>query len=249
MEKPIHRNSVDFCVHGPYAMFSDVLTRASGEHCSYVIPTYEALKGILHSVYYKPTIVWKIDSVRIMKPIQTERKGIRPIKYSGGNDLAYYTYLTDVCYQVRAHFEWNYNRPELECDRNEHKHHNIARRMIKRGGRRDVFLGCRECQAYVEPCIFGEGKGYYDDSGEIRYSLMYHGITYADEAENPEDKGKMTVRFWQPIMVNGVIDFIEPKDCTIKRHIKDMEIKPFGREHNNFSGLDEFVGGEADELD
>lgn len=249
MEKPIHRNSVDFCVHGSYAMFSDVLTRASGEHCSYVIPTYEALKGILHSVYYKPTIVWKIDSVRIMKPIQTERKGIRPIKYSGGNDLAYYTYLTDVCYQVRAHFEWNYNRPELECDRNEHKHHNIARRMIKRGGRRDVFLGCRECQAYVEPCIFGEGKGYYDDSGEIRYSLMYHGITYADEAENPEDKGKMTVRFWQPIMVNGVIDFIEPKDCTIKRHIKDMEIKPFGREHNNFSGLDEFVGGEADELD
>lgn len=249
MEKPLHRNSVAFEVRGPYAMFSDVLTRASGEHCSYVIPTYEALKGILHSVYYKPTIVWKIDSVRIMKPIQTERKGIRPIKYSGGNDLAYYTYLTDVCYQVRAHFEWNYNRPELECDRNEHKHHNIARRMIKRGGRRDVFLGCRECQAYVEPCIFGEGKGYYDDSGEIRYSLMYHGITYADEAENPEDKGKMTVRFWQPIMVNGVIDFIEPKDCTIKRHIKDMEIKPFGREHNNFSGLDEFVGGEADELD
>lgn len=249
MEKPIHRNTVEFAVYGPYAMFSDVLTRASGEHCSYVIPTYEALKGILHSVYFKPTILWKIDSVRIMKPIQTERKGIRPIKYSGGNDLAYYTYLTDVCYQVRAHFEWNYNRPELECDRNEHKHHNIARRMIKRGGRRDVFLGCRECQAYVEPCIFGEGKSYYDDSGEIRYSLMYHGITYADEAENPEDKEKMTVRFWQPTMVNGVIDFIEPKDCTIKRHIKDMEIKPFGREHNNFIGLDEFVGGEADELD
>lgn len=249
MEKPIHRNTVEFCVHGSYAMFSDVLTRASGEHCSYVIPTYEALKGILHSVYFKPTIIWKIDSVRIMKPIRTERKGIRPIKYGGGNDLAYYTYLTDVCYQVRAHFEWNYNRPELECDRNEHKHHNIARRMIKRGGRRDVFLGCRECQAYVEPCVFGEGKGYYDDSGEIRYSLMYHGITYADEAENPEDKDKMTVRFWQPTMVNGVIDFVEPKDCTIKRHIKNMEIKPFGREHNNFSGLDEFVGGEADELD
>lgn len=249
MEKPIHRNTVEFCVHGPNAMFSDVLTRASGEHCSYVIPTYEALKGILHSVYFKPTLKWVIDSVRIMKPIRTERKGIRPIKYGGGNDLAYYTYLTDVCYQVRAHFEWNYNRPELECDRNEHKHHNIARRMIKRGGRRDVFLGCRECQAYVEPCVFGEGKGYYDGSGEIRYSLMYHGITYADEAENPEDKGKMTVRFWQPTMVNGVIDFIEPKECTIKRHIKNMEIKPFGREHNNFSGLDEFVGGEADELD
>ncbi len=249
MEKPKHRNSVDFMVHGDYALFSDVLTRAGGEKCSYMIPTYEALKGILQSVYFKPTIVWVIDSVRIMKPIQTVRKGIRPIKYGGGNDLAYYTYLRDVCYQVRAHFEWNYNRPELECDRNENKHHNIAKRMIARGGRRDVFLGTRECCGYVEPCVFGEGEGYYDNSGEVKYSLMYHGITYADEASNADDKGKMTVRFWQPTMVNGVIDFVRPEECEIKRHIKDMEIKPFGKDYNNFSGLEEFTGGEADELD
>ena len=249
-----HRNTVEFMVSGKYALFTDVLTRTGGERCTYMIPTYEALKGILHSVYWKPTIIWYIDSVRIMNPIRTVRKGIRPIKYSGGNDLSYYTYLENVCYQVRAHFEWNFNRPELECDRNEHKHHNIAKRMIERGGRRDIFLGTRECQGYVEPCVFGEGKGEYDNYEEIPYSLMLHGFTYADEAENADDKGQMTVRFWEPVMKKGVINFIPPKECTIKRHIRPMEIKPFGHEHDNFTGLDEqgleaFSGGDSIELD
>lgn len=249
MRKESYRNTVEFQVYGDYALFSDILTRPGGERMSYPIPTYEALKGILHSIYWKPTLVWIIDSVRIMKRIQTERKGIRPIKYGGGNDLSYYTYLHDVCYQVRAHFEWNMNRPELENDRNENKHHNIAKRMIERGGRRDIFLGTRECQGYVEPCCFGEGEGYYDGTGEIPYSVMYHGITYADEAVLAEDFGKMTVRLWSPIMKDGVIDFIRPDECEMKRHIKDMSVKVFGEEFHNFTGMNEFGRGEEVELD
>lgn len=249
MSKPQHSNTVEFCVYGDYALFSDILTRPGGEKSSYPIPSYEALKGVLHSIYWKPTILWIIDSVRIMNRIQTERKGMRPIKYGGGNDLAYYTYLKDVCYQVRAHFEWNDNRPELAGDRNENKHHNIALRMIKSGGRRDVFLGTRECTAYVKPCVFGEGDSYYDGTGEIPYGLMYHGITYADEAVLPEDAGKFTVRLWEPVMRDGVIDFIRPEECKIKRHIHDMEIKHFGKDTENFSGLEEFEGGGAGELD
>lgn len=249
MTKPIYRNTVEFSVKADYALFSDILTRPGQEKFSYPVPTYESLKGMLSSVYFKPTFIWIIDSVRIMNPIITVRKGTRPIKYGGGNDLAYCTYLKDVYYQVRAHFEWNENRPELACDRSENKHHNIAKRMIERGGRRDVFCGTRECQAYVEPCKFGEGESYYDKNGEILYSTMLHGITYADEAVCDEDKGKMTVRLWQPVMVNGVIDFIRPEECTIKRHIKEMQIKPFGKEHDNFTGADEFAGGEDIELD
>lgn len=240
-----YRNTVEFQVSGDYALFSDPVTRVGGEKCSYHIPTYEALKGILHSIYWKPTVIWIIDSVRVMNPIQTETKSIRPINYNGGNDLSYYTYLKNVCYQVRAHFEWNENRPELMEDRNENKHHNIAKRMIIRGGRRDIFLGTRECQGYVEPCVFGEGKGYYDEmKGEISYGFMYHGITYADEAVLPEDKGQMTVRFWRPVMLKGgVIDFVRPEDCPQKRHIHEMEMKSFGE--NEFSGLREFTGEEA----
>ena len=157
-----HPNIVEFIVYGDYALFSDPVMRVGGEKATYQIPTYEAIKGILSSVYWKPTFIWYVDKVRVMNQIQTEVKGIRPIKMSGGNDLSYYTYLKNCAYQVQAHFEWNMNRPELEKDRNENKHHEIARRMINKGGRRDVFLGTRECQGYVEPCVFGEGKGFYE---------------------------------------------------------------------------------------
>ena len=56
-------NIVQFKVTGKYALFTDPLTKIGGEKFSYQIPTYESLKGILSSVYWKPTIVWTIDKV------------------------------------------------------------------------------------------------------------------------------------------------------------------------------------------
>lgn len=235
-------NKVEFQVYGGNALFSDPITRVGGEKFSLQIPSYEAIKGILHSIYWKPTIIWVIDSVRVINKIQTETKGIRTLKYNpnpNSNDLSYYTYLKDCCYQVRAHFEWNMNRPELESDRVENKHYSIAKRSIERGGRRDVFLGARECQAYVEPCVFGSGEGAYDDVPEIDYGIMYHGITYADEAYSDETAGKMTVRLWHAVMRKGIIDFIPPEEC-IHRPVRQMNMKIFGKDLNNFSGIEEF---------
>lgn len=240
MKNTKYDNIVEFQVSGSYGLFSDPIMRVGGEKCTYQVPTYEALKGILHSVYWKPTIIWVIDVVRVMNPIQTEVKGIRPIKYSGGNDLSYYTYLKDCRYQVRAHFEWNENRPELAGDRNENKHHEMARRMIRKGGRRDVFLGTRECQGYVEPCVFGEGAGAYDDLPELIFGLMYHGITYADEAYSQETKGQMTANFWYPVMKNGEIHFLTPQQCPLHKTLSGMKMKPFGEPLGNFAGLREF---------
>lgn len=240
----MHPNIVEFEVYGDYALFSDPIMRVGGEKCTYQVPTYEALKGILSSVYWKPTIVWIIDKVRVMNPIQTEVKGIRPIKYTGGNDLSFYTYLKNCRYQVMAHFEWNENRPELIGDRNENKHHCIAKRMIEKGGRRDIFLGTRECQGYVVPCKFGEGEGHYDNIQELAFGLMYHGITYADEAFSEETKNCMTARFWYPKMQNGVINFLRPEKCPLYKKLRPMEMKIFSETDNNFVGLKEF--GEVD---
>lgn len=241
MKNTRYDNIVEFQVSGDYGLFTDPIMRVGGEKCTYQIPTYEALKGILHSVYWKPTIIWIIDSVRIMHSIQTEVKGIRPIKYSTrGNDLSYYTYLKNCRYQVRAHFEWNDNRLELIGDRNENKHHEIAKKMIRKGGRRDVFLGSRECQGYVEPCRFGEGDGAYDALPELSFGLMYHGITYADEAYSEDTRGKMTANFWYPVMKNGVIEFLRPEDCPLHKSLGEMEVKAFGEERDNFTGLKEF---------
>lgn len=245
MENTKFPNIVEFEVSGDYALFCDPVMRVGGEKCSYQIPTYEALKGILHSVYWKPTITWIIDAVRIMNPIQMEVKGIRPIKYAHSpkespNDLAYYTYLKDCRYQVRAHFKWNENRPELISDRNENKHHQIALKMIRKGGRRDVFLGTRECQGYVEPCIFGQGEGAYDAIPRMDFGLMYHGITYPDEAYDAATKGNMTARFWRPVMENGIIRFLPPEQCPHHKTLRSMEMKTFSADAGNFSGLREF---------
>ncbi|GAA0451828.1 type I-C CRISPR-associated protein Cas5c [Alkalibacillus silvisoli] len=218
------RNQIEFEVFGSYALFTDPVTKMGGEKLSYQVPTYQALKGVVESIYWKPTIMWIIDEVRIMKPIKMESKGIRPIKYQKNeNDLANYTYLKDVKYQVKAHFIFNKNRPDLAFDRNEHKHHNIAKRSVKVGGRRDIFLGARECQAYVEECEFGTGEGYYDQYGEIHLGTMVHGLNYPDETGSDQ----LEARLWQPVMRNGYITFIRPDDCEIVRSIKSLSAKPF----------------------
>ncbi len=228
-------NSIEFRLWGRFALFTDPVTKIGGEKCSYHVPTFEALKGIARSLYWKPTFIWLIDRVRVMKPIRTQTKGMKPLEYStGGNTLALYNYLSDVEYQVQAHFEWNMHIPALEQDRNGGKHYEIARRMLERGGRRDIFLGTRECQGYVEPCDFGEGESYYDDSEELSYGLMFHSFSYPEESGRDE----LHSRFWNAKMKDGVIVFPRPEECPVSKFVRP--VKPVRFVPNvNFSGLTE----------
>jgi CRISPR-associated protein Cas5d len=232
------RNTIEFRLWGRHALFTDPVTKIGGEKCSYHLPTYEALKGVAKSIYWKPTLVWVIDELRVMNRIQTQTKGTKPLEFGGGNTLAIYTFLSDVEYQVRAHFEWNTHRPELAADRVEGKHFSIAQRMLERGGRQDIFLGTRDCQAYVEPAPFGQGAGHYDQDGELAYGLMFHGFDYPDETGRPN----LEARFWRPVMRQGIVRFEAPADCALRRTVRPMEIKRFGLtdnvepvEHTDFS--------------
>jgi len=212
------KNSVEFKVSGRMALFTDPLSRMGGEKCSYHVPTYEALKGILKSVYWKPTFIWVVDKVRIINPIQTQSRNMKPLNYGGGNTLAIYTYLADVEYQVQAHFEWNNFRPDMKEDQISGKHFSIAKRMVDKGGRQDIFLGARECQGYVEPCSFGEGVGAYDDIPELSYGIMFHGFDYPDETGVNE----LHSRFWNPVVRKGLIEFIRPEECTSRKFVREM---------------------------
>lgn len=223
----VMRNSIEFNLYGDYGLFTDPLTKIGGEKMTYQIPTYQALKGVVESIYWKPTLIIIIDELRIMNPIEMESKGIRPIEYSGGNTLANYTYLKNPRYQVKAHFEFNMNRPEMAFDRNENKHHNILKRSLKLGGRRDIFLGTRECQGYVEPCKFGEGEGYYDNVDEIYFGTMVHGLNYPDET----GEDQLEVRLWNPVMRKGIIKFPRPEDCQNVRVIKTLSKKHFDKQN------------------
>ena len=239
------KNSITFSLTGRRALFTDPISKMGGEKFSYQTPTYQALKGVLESIYWKPTIIWVVDRVRIMKQIKSESQAVRPIDYGGGNTLSIYTYLSDVEYHVQAHFIWNENRTELADDRNENKHYFIAKRALEKGGRRDIFLGTRECQGYVEPCSFDSGQGAYDECEEFPLGVMFHGFTYPDEAVREEEKNKLTARFFHPVMRRGVIEFPMPEECTIRRILADRKLKGFGLDRGNmtFAG-----GGMLDEL-
>lgn len=238
---PRIRNQIEFKVYGKYALFSDPITRMGGEKLSYPVPTYQALKGIIESAYWKPSIIWIVDEVCVVSPIRMESKNIRPISFDQPqNTLSVYTYLANPVYLVRTHFIPNPYRtePDLIADsRNENKHHNIAKRMVERGGRRDIFLGTRECQGYIEPCDYDREKtlGYYADRDEIDFGVMFHGFDYPDET----GRDMLAVRFWLPKMVKGIITFCLPEQCTMRRDVRPMKARKFGGKYGNFIGLDE----------
>ena len=217
-------NRIEYLLTARNALFTDPVTKIGGEKSSYHLPTYQALKGITESIYWKPTFIWFIDKVRIMHKIQTESKNVKPLLMDGQygtnrHDLSIYTYLRDVIYQVQAHFEWNMKREDLAADRNEDKHYQITRRMLEKGGRRDIFLGSRECQGYVEPCRFGTDEGYYDREDELSYGFQFHSFEY------PSESGveKLSARFWQAKLKGGVVEFPRPENCPHKREIRPMD--------------------------
>lgn len=234
-----------YLVHGRRALFSDPITRIGGEKMSYQVPTYQAIKGITESIYWKPSFIWRVKRIRVMNPIRSESIGVRPIKYrKGGNDLAFYNYLKDVAYQVEVEYRWNHNRKDLENDWDYSKHNSIIRRMIEKGGRRDIFLGTRECQGYVEPSQFGEGAGFYDGIDEISQGIMFHSFIYPDEVAPLNSEGELRVNLWHCSMKEGIITFPDPEECTMNRVIYNTQIKSFIPGQNI-----EIVGDYSNELD
>lgn len=226
----LKERTLEFVVSGKYGLFTDPITKIGGERLSYPVPTYEAIKGIMKNIYWKPSFDWIIDEIRVMNPIRMESKGTKPITMDGKNSLAYNTCLRDVSYQVRGHFEFNPHYPQLKQDWNEKKHMAIAKRALENGGRRPIFLGVSEYQGYVEPCEFGAGEGYYDHSGKLSFGVMFHGFNY------PSDTGRNTLetRLWMPEMDNGCIRFIRPEECRMVRTVREFEKKEF-EDQKNFS--------------
>ncbi len=202
-----YNNSVQLEASGRYALFTDPLTRTSGEKYSLPVPTYEALKGIVSAVYWQPQIKWIIDRVRILEPIRTESRSVLRRKYNRrGYDMSIYTYLTNVRYRIQAHFE-----PADTCDsfteNDEHKHYRMMLRMLERGGRRNIFLGTADCPCSITACEFAAGNGFYDNHSEDM-GLMFHSFSYSGDVPD-------SAAYFRCRMENGVIRFPVPQDCTL----------------------------------
>ena len=160
---------------------------------------------------------------------------------NGSKDLNYYTYLRDVEYLIKYHFVWNNNRLDLSFDRNEKKHEQILLRSMQRGGRRDIFLGTRECIGHVERIRkkdYDGAKSHYEGES-ISFGIMFHSFVYPDEAYDDETEGVLMSNFHPIVMTDGEINFIEPKDCKIKHSLGKYAIKHFN--NNNFMNVDELL--------
>ncbi len=206
-----YKNIVQFELSGRYALFTDPITKSGGEKCSLLVPTYGALKGAADRIYSSREFQWVIDAVRILNPIVTESMTLTRLNYfDTGKDISVYTYLRDVRYKVLAHMQLSDNADEAD----EHRLYSIARRMLKKGGRRQVYLGTASCPASVTPCRFNEGSGCYDDISEC-FGLMHHSFTYPTE-QSPS----LTANMFYCKMDNGIITFPPPSLCPISRVMK-----------------------------
>ncbi len=233
-------NTIELEIRGDHAMFTDPDKKEAGVLCSLPLPTCEALKGILCSVYWKPTFIWVPDELRIMNRIAYEKYPVK-IRHDGRVVLTEKLRLSDVRYQLRAHFVWNKSRPELAADRDENKHFRIALRSLSKGGRRYVYLGTADCAAYVRPSQFGSGGGFYDGRGKD-FGEIYHGIAYPDENQlvrAARGSGEVLRRSFHCVMTNGIIHFPPPEECR-SEFLRNGTIKPFGV--NDKAGGEVFAG-------
>lgn len=205
-------------VWGDRALFTDPSSLLSLEKLSYMVPTYSALVGLTESIYWKPGITYEIISVRVMNKIEMFSEGVRYMVLRKGVDEAdrgMVTYLDKVAYQVKV-------RMVVEDKKVVNKHRAIFERSLNRGGRLEPFLGTSECGAYIEPCDFGEGEGFYDSYGLMAFGNMFCRYDYnnAKRVKVKNKSGKVTANeylvgldYYNYMMDNGVIDF-EPSRFT-----------------------------------
>ncbi len=201
-------------VWGDYACFTRPEMKV--ERVSYEVMTPSAARGILEAIHWKPALLWVVDKIHVLHPVQfdsvrrNEISGKIPIgaisaaMKSGGAVQMFVEddrqqraalVLRNVAYVIEAHFEFT---AKAGPDDNAGKHLDIFNRRVRQG---QCFhrpcLGCREFAAHFSliehadslPVSCLEGR---QDLGWMLYDIDFHNDS--------------TPRFYQPEMIDGVID-------------------------------------------
>src|SRR5699024_6965786 len=211
-----------FKLQGDYALWTAPETKGGGERFTYSVPTRQALHGIADSIYFKINLKKVIEEVKVINENHTETKGIRALVGKGKADLNYVTYLSNPLYLVKYHFEWNEQRPDLEYDRNSRKHEAILERSLKKGGRRDIFLGTRECVGYIDFITeeeYEETPSYYNGQTQS-FGIMFHSFKYPIKSGEP-----LKSLFANTVMEDGIVKFKSQKECEIVNTLSEYNFK------------------------
>lgn len=188
------------------------------ERVSYDVMTPSAARGVLEAVYWKPAIVWHIDSIEVLNEIvfDTFRRNEVASKLSYVNAKAAFskgsalglsstddrqqratTFLKNVAYVVTAHFSLTDRAGEGDT---AEKHYNIVLRRLRKGQCfNQPYLGCREFPADVA-LLEGDVENppsFYREQEEADLGYMLYDIDF---------KNGMEPMFFRAVMRNGIID-------------------------------------------
>ncbi|MEO8382987.1 MAG: type I-C CRISPR-associated protein Cas5c [Acidobacteriota bacterium] len=203
-------------VTGPLACFTNPALKV--ERFSYDVMTPSAARGVLEAVCWKPAIVWRIDRIKVLKPV--ERIGIRrnevssristdgaiswmqghssPTDFFADEDRAQRNMvaLRDVDYVIEAHFELTAKATEND---NVRKFEEMFQRRVEKGQCfQTPYLGCRELVAE-----FGPADGHPAPIPETReLGRMLHDIEFGPPPlpvffEARMENGVMVVPPWK----------------------------------------------------
>ena len=186
------------------------------ERVSYDVPTPSAARGMLEAVYYHPGLVWHIDRIFVMNPIQftnirrnevdvkilasdlrnAAQGGTKPLGIATANSIQQRAalMLRNVHYVIEAHFDMT---DKAQPSDNPGKFQDIIKRRLRKGQCfSQPYLGCRECTAHFRLWEGGEIETVQEtrDLGYMLYDMDY---------SNPIS---ITPMFFRAKMVNGVID-------------------------------------------
>lgn len=209
-------------ITGDYALWTDPVTKGGGERISYQAPSAQAIQGICDAVYFKPTIKNIVDEVKVVKPIRFRSLGYRALYGDLSSGLNYVTVLEDVEYLVKYHFIWNLTREDLSQDRVMGKHEAIAERSLRKGGRRDAFLGVREFLGYIEmidEAEYTEEKTAYWNK-ELDLGNVFHSFGY------PAKKDESFESFFtRTVMTDGIVKYKPQHECEIRNKLSSYSFK------------------------
>ncbi|MCY4616191.1 MAG: type I-C CRISPR-associated protein Cas5c [Chloroflexi bacterium] len=181
------------------------------ERVTYPVMTPSAARGALEAIFWKPQVAWRIEEIRILKPIayasilrneindrQSDRSARRWAQAGGGYDASanraqrHTLALRDVAYVVRAQLVL-----QDGVEENIAKFRDQFRRRVARGQCfATPYLGCREFSA-----SFGE-----PEPGEKAIELCEDlGLMLLDIDYDSDDSGRGTPRFFEASLDRGVL--------------------------------------------
>lgn len=212
--------SIKVEVWGDYACFSRPELKI--ERFTYDCITPSAARGILEAVFWHPGLVWIIDKIYILSPIEFTNIRRNEVKskllsskaktaMSGKNVDLFIdttsdiqqraaTVLKNVHYVIEAHFDMTDKANQSD---NPGKFQEMMKRRLDKGQcYHQPYLGCREFPAKFQRWEF-DTVPTVDISSDL--GLMLYDMDYSD-------KNNITPMYFRAKIQNGVLDLT---DCEV----------------------------------